>query len=1460
MSEMCALRPSVSRKVEGKVEEKESQLFRDIKKAVQDDDTAWEMWAFTKTPVFKATYKDVEYDEWGEVTFSSLIKALKLEKEFNAQKDTEDVAKEYGITDEVITNPDTAVSKINEFNAKEDRFVAVLVGENGGHRIEVLPRNGANMERARKQSYNKELTGEIIRLLQSIGFNVDFINDPKFAGLFDPENATLENGLITIIRIARGEEGEEALPEEFSHLIIEGLINHPLVQRLLASIDDALIKEVLGDSYEQYAEEYKNDPLRMRKEVAGQLLAEHIKKQGTIKPKTVEKKKGLLSRVWSWAKNKFSKITGKQISDARERAHDAVNSIYSMITTGDAIPLIDKHAVLEGADLYRLSPKYPSMEHVSNKMLTVHAKIANRERMDSKTGNVSTNTADTNLKMQKMHEGGSYAEAVMEFLTDTKERIDALQKKFDKLKTDERKRQEEEGVPNNIVSLKEIAKVVREIDEQTQGYLEALNIVAKLDPENCDIDDNQASVLTEHARHLISKIDALILSKQDISRNILYNAARTVYVFDKVRGIGSKRDQVMRLETILDHADRDINVIDRWLSAMSDADDALLTIFDQIVKNQQYERDLEMAEWEAKIALEDKKLRDAGFSSDFMYERDENGVPTVRLISPYDWVTYNNEKYAYIKEQRQAVEEGKMKMEEYRKKIKDWKYGKDSNGQSRTIRLYVDPEVQKRYENNEDVGDLPYDEVPNPKRYDKYANRIENLAPAQKAYYNEMMRIKRTMMTKIPHRGQAIYRTIFISKDFIEGIIGNTTGSILKATKEHYVKKFVRRPDDIGFGIGSDIKKDIMKILKDESDPGKAADKIVDLLIENLEDEYALELDRRDIIRVIKANKEESKREIADKIANLVASSNFYFVETNFAGERIQRLPIYYSQKLKDMSMLSTDFSSSLLAYSAMAVNYEKMDEVIDILEVGRDYIKNDRTVRIEENGNPMMTAYQEFGKKYKSFVEKSGVNSSIAGRLNDYMDAVVYEERKANEGNIYGTDLDFAKTLDTIKDYSGLIGLGLNLFSTVSNIMVGKLQQWIEAAGGEYFNVKDYAKAVGQYTAMLPEHLAEISSPVKKSKLSLLIRMFDPMGEYYGNLRDVKMAKNIVTRFMGGNTLAYIGMNAGEHLLHCQTMLAILNHIKLTNSKTGEKISLFDALKVVEGKDGIHRLQLDPDLEYERELVDNTGTPENNKNYGKPVRDENGKIQTEVIPLKGKEVNKFIMKKKKVIRKVNDSLNGAFSENDKGAAHRYAVLRLVLQFRQWMPAHYMRRFARAHYDADLEQWREGYYTTVAKIVFHDMRKDTKKALRELILSKELLSEHERANLRRAYTEISLFYALFILCKLGGRVKDRDRSWLDKMALYQINRMKLEIGSSMPGPAFFSNLFQLMQSPAAAVKTMQNFSKILNILNMFEEVQTGRYQGWSEWGRDAFIATPLVGQVVKAIDFDDSMFSMYEND
>lgn len=1084
MSKVCKLTPTITQRDGRNVTEHNSKLFKDIKKAVGDVNTAWEIWAYTKTDSFRSEYRNLEFDELGEVTFPSLVKALGLETEYDESKELDAVIDEHNLKNRVIADPVEAVSEIDSFNAKEKRFIAFLEKNGEGFAVKVEKKNGGNIQTASEQSFNQQLSKEILSFLRSLGFDISFTSNPKFNGLFDPTNATFYNGLVQIIKLAKGEQGEKALPEEFAHLIIEGLINHPLVARLINSLDDTQIREILGDSYDSYAREYDNDSYKLKKEAAGKLLAQYITEKGTINQPVVEQKKSLLSRIWNWVRNLFSKVSDKQLQNMRDTAHKAVEDIYNVIASKNAVRLIDRNAILDSKDtLYQLSESYNSLDKLANTALTISAYSVEETKKNSPNNIPDKNALQSYSNIREKFDSDKFIEAIHDFVDDAKIELTALVNSLEGLSVGR-----DDDNLLDLEQIKVIAKIIRTIVEKTAMYRDYLEVLKNIDSEENmeELGIPKTSLSTMQAiANIATQCDAsLSRLKSDVvdstRLNLLYNALRPFYKDDVVIGVGSKKDEILSLYTILDHASKDINVMDRWINAMSVANDEFLVLIDALVKKQQYDRDIETTDIKNQIAVLDKKLTDQGYNTEFMFEKDKDGVPTGRIISEYDWDAYNEDRIKFIQELKARGKTGS----DFFAELRDWKRDTQDN-KPRLIKKYIDPKDEEKAKAGKTMdGTEMYEWVPNPKLYPNKVNTIENLSEAEKKYYHKMLDIKRRMMLKIPHRGQAIYNAVYISKDMVQEIFDSGTSDIGAAVLERFKRNFVRRPDDLGFGSheGFGEYENFEKYLdaaldKYGDDPEKAASEIIGSIAANLEENVTLYIDSNTIKRIITRNKD-NKEAQKKRILEYINGENLYLVDADFEGNRIQKVPIYFSRRFKDMKRLSTDFTGSLMAYSAMAINYEKMDQVVDVLEVAKMHAAT-RDVQQLRDGNPLMSKFSLLGDEFKKLVVKAGIDSSIYGRLSDYIDTVVYEQRKKDEGTVptpFG-NIDITKTLDTIKDYTGLLSLGLNILSATSNLAVGKLQQWIEAIAGEYFTPGDYALAIKQYGELIGGCVAEMSS-----------------------------------------------------------------------------------------------------------------------------------------------------------------------------------------------------------------------------------------------------------------------------------------------------------------------------------------------------------------------------------------------
>ena len=549
-------------------------------------------------------------------------------------------------------------------------------------------------------------------------------------------------------------------------------------------------------------------------------------------------------------------------------------------------------------------------------------------------------------------------------------------------------------------------------------------------------------------------------------------------------------------------------------------------------------------------------------------------------------------------------------------------------------------------------------------------------------------------------------------------------------------------------------------------------------------------------------------------------------ITTDMSGKPFQKIPVYYTAMLKDPNRLTTDVSASMLAYSAMAVNYDAMNDIIDTLELARDFIK-DREIQQYSGDSKIQETFRAMGKKFRKLYKKYGEGSNIVERLDEYYASVVYGETKADEGtwNIFGKHIDKAKTLDTLKDYTTIVGLGINPFSAIANVSAGVMQQWIDAIGKERFGFKDLNKAHARYWGLMPQFLAELNSTNQTNLLGLILQKFDVEEDFYDTMKRSTMYSGALKRaFKKGSLLFMQGM--GEHYLHARVALAILSNKKV--KLNGKTIDLFNAFEVKKKDSGASYLAV------------KEGVTDLN---GNPITDE------------------YLGQVKLEISDANQDMNGSFSERDKGAIHRYALGRLGMQFRQWMVRHYYRRYSAAKYDATMQEWREGYYRTLWRFTLNLM-KDVRHFKFQIATHWNELSAHEKANVKKALFELSTYLGFVMANTMMGPIKDKDNEWGERMLAYQLKRMKMETGASIPWPpTLFNNALTIIQSPAAAINSCNNILGLLEFWNMWHEIESGRYKGWTKWEKNLVKATPIVGNVLKTVDLKDEeyMFTIFDN-
>ena len=575
---------------------------------------------------------------------------------------------------------------------------------------------------------------------------------------------------------------------------------------------------------------------------------------------------------------------------------------------------------------------------------------------------------------------------------------------------------------------------------------------------------------------------------------------------------------------------------------------------------------------------------------------------------------------------------------------------------------------------------------------------------------------------------------------------------------------------------------------------------------------------RRDFLeRVIgKGNKFQYLWEsFKDNLVRREDDTEFAYARQDFEGNQIYNLPIYYTRPLKDKNDLSTDCTSTMIAYAAMANDYASMNDVIDALETGRT-ILSERKVAQTRGGKIM----REVLNKVPSNLTKKGDIANFMARLNDFMLMQVYGEQMKDEGTVLGVDV--GKAVNMLNKLQSYGTTALSVLTGTANLAQNIVISNIESISGQFFNKSELAKADWEYTKLLPQYLGEIGNRIQTSKMALFAEKFNVLQDYKQHVRGVDWdRKTWFSRFFKEDTL-WFTTSAGDHYTQMRTGLALAMRLKLQD-KDGKPISLYDALEV-QYLDKAHP-------EYGANLVIKEG-----------VTDQDGKAVD----------NKYFTDVTKKIRGINNKLYGIYNQEDKNAMQSRAVGRLLMMYRNWMRPLWLKRYGVERYNYDTGTFEEGYYRTLWNFM-NTLRKDLKEGELDIVKQWHNLNDAQKSNIYRSLAEIATFLSLMgIIATLKGTPDDDEKDdWLTEYITYSIIRLKADLGSLMPGPTMLDEGLRLFDNPFAAVRVLKNTRQLLNLFDpdvWTTEIDQGIYKGYTKAEKIMLQPVPFIRQFQNLFD------------
>jgi len=1315
---------------------KPSKLFTDLMRITENREKAKELYSLVSIPEVQEAIGLKEKDSLNEPVITEVLEKVGNPRIFLGDNAYKKYVTEKENLDRLYSDFDEAYNRLKSLITNYQDYAFSIVPDGNSFRI-AMEDKATGIRGMRHTVFNGELQNRLLSILRSLGFDVKTDstvgNTNRFSPLTAQKNA---DNLREVIRIAKGQKGEEAFPEEFAHVMIEGLQRHPLVRRILDMMSDKeTVQSVLGEDYERYRQLYNGNEEMLKKEAAGKVLAQSIINKSSIP---------IVDRVYKVSLERFSRADATKIAEAIVAAEDAADSLVDAFDESDTYAYFSREDVISGNGLSSLSKEVKELEEAAvaaydtlTRKMRISSARSKVRRPDSRENRA---LADMRDRMQKKDYAGSIYSALTYVLDDVEELYGRIKDFNEQYKTEGRFK---------AGRINQSFKLLRRVADSLNAYSDVVGRLAAIrDMPNIQdaLDEGDISEIEDKAVQITAVCNNLKRVYENSRRNTIFEFFRGWLGDERITG----RDGTgVNINEILDQAPHDVTDLARLFNSMEDSSDSLLVILDNILKKVLHVRDRKTVEISRTIkAIQHNYYNESGSrDTSFMYERDSEGKLTGMIISDIDHAKYYKERKEYIL----MLRDRGVSEDEISANLETWT-------------LNHTKLVQNKLGKKERIP-----------RQDMYpSDNLKKLNTAQRKYYDAMMEVKQWSDSMLPSKYMRTYRAPMKRASTADAVMtASSTRQAVQQLKGSFRNAWVRTVDDTEYGALG---------------------------------ESAIDVETGELTDVVKARS----------------------VLLDFAGNPVARIPLPYTSRLDDMSALSTNFTDSILAYAAMSVNYNEISRIADAMEVIKSYVA-DRDVVQTTGASKLIEQKKNFeGKRESTPVIKKGFDSKIYKTLEGYINRNIYGRTK-NEDRVYigNKEINAGKVLDNFKWYTTLLGMGYNIFSFGSNVTMGNAQLLLEALSGRWdkttFNLKDLAKGVAFYTKHTTGVFADRYRDIKRDKLSLLLREFDPEEEIYRGLLNDNTAQGVVKRSMSLLTPLQ-GMSAGEHYLHSVIMAAYLNHIKV---KVGDKtMSLLDA--------------------YTTEEVE----------IGKGMTDTILKLPEGIEFVDGNKItDESLFDIKRRIQVISHKINGAYSDIDKGQINNSVYGRLLMQYRQWMPAFYMSRFKSSRYNAVTDRMEEGYYRTMGKFMLQ-LLKDIGDLKFTFFTRFKQLSPYQKANIMKSIYELSLFGLLSLLLRFGGEPDDEDTYALNYLR-YMAYRLRLELGSGAPSLAFFENLGTLVQSPVPAMEKMEYIVNIFNFGDIGQTIETGKYAGWNKYLRNVYFALPFARNIGRAVELGQGHFDMF---
>jgi hypothetical protein len=459
---------------------------------------------------------------------------------------------------------------------------------------------------------------------------------------------------------------------------------------------------------------------------------------------------------------------------------------------------------------------------------------------------------------------------------------------------------------------------------------------------------------------------------------------------------------------------------------------------------------------------------------------------------------------------------------------------------------------------------------------------------------------------------------------------------------------------------------------------------------------------------------------------------------------------------------INTNLVESMILFRGMAENYRRMNEIEDTIMVIQKVIEDREYIPPGGVASKIKTAVGG----NRQYTEKGG--SNVEKRLRKWMEMTFRDDGAFEEtvGEQY---------IKAILNYTSLTYVGFNPFSALNNLIMGKINNAIETAGGQFYNRAAIMRATTALNSeAMPGFMRQLgkkkpgalkSSP-EEYELSKPESKYEAMVKFFKVIRGMQSSEGKVDMF----SFAYLMSEGGEYAIQSKTAIAKLMSQQLVNEKSGESTSIYDAFNFDEVtgklilKDGYKFTATD------RADVTNS------------------------------------------IWRMNEMIHGNYAYEDRTIVQDHFIGQLAMQFHKWVYPGLKIRFGKGRYDEATQVWMEGRYNTIFNFVkyFFSVKGSIVEKYEE---SKGMLREEQLANMYKVLAELGFFLASVGMYQMFEALKDATGDDDDDKELkrllgalqYQGSKQQKELMTYIDP----SEYVRVMTNPIAASRSLGEFSEAL---------------------------------------------------